>query len=455
MTPIHIKKGLDIPLAGGPKPEVIDVPTGKEAAVYQEFEGLKAKLLVKEGDQVKRGSALFIDKKQPDLSFCSPVSGTIRAIEYGPRRALYRILIDADEAQDSEAFDQYTPDQLRGLDRNKILAQLQRSGLLSLLLQRPFSRIADPSVTPKSIFVNGMNTAPFLPDLNMVIKGREREFQAGLDILTRLTDGVVHLCLGTAIDGESAALASAKNVEIHRFAGPHPSGNTSVHIHHIDPIEPQDKVWTVKGVDLIRIGELFLEGRYPVQQVITLAGPGVREESRAYYRVHIGTPLNALLENRLADGEMRLVAGDVLGGKQIKADEHVAATVHGITVITEGREQFFMGWLAPGINKLSVSRAYLSGWFGHRRSWDLTSNLNGSYRSMVLTGLYDKYVPLDIMVDYLVRAVLAHDTDEAIKLGILSTDPEDFSLCSFVCPSKMDIYGVIKQGLAEIEEEGI
>ena len=455
MTPIQIKKGLDIPLSGAPKPDVTDLPESNTVAVYQEYEGLKAKARVQEGDKVKRGTVLFIDKKQPDLQFCSPVAGTVKAIEYGPRRALYRVLIDVAESQESESFKKYSVDQLVGLSRDEALENLLQTGLLGLIRQRPFSRIANPEAKPKAIFVNGMNTAPFTPDLHIAVKGRENAFQAGLNVLNCLTEGDVHLCIAPDAPDASTAVTNAKNVKIHTFTGPHPSGNTSVHIHHIDPMEPTDIVWTVKGPDVIRIGELFLEGQYPNQQLVTLAGPGVKEEACGYYRVRLGEPLETLFKDRLKDGEQRIINGDALAGHAVKADEHVRFANSAITVIPEGREQFFMGWLAPGINKFSVSRAYLSGWFGQRRKWDLTTNLNGSYRSMVLTGLYDKYMPLNIMVDYLVRAVLANDTDEAIRLGILETDPEDYSLCSFVCPSKMDIYGVVKQGLEEIEREGI
>jgi Na+-transporting NADH:ubiquinone oxidoreductase subunit A len=452
MTPIQIKKGLDIPLAGAPKTEVLDVPVAREVAVYQEVAGLKAKLLVKEGDTIKKGAGLFLNKKQPDLQFCSPVAGTVKAIEYGPRRALYRVVIDVADTPAAESFPRFSADQLLGADRDNVLAPLLASGLFALIQQRPFSRIADPAVTPKAIFVNGMNTAPFSPALNVVLAGQEAVFQAGLNALSRLTDGAVHLCLGT--DAPVVA-QNATNVQVHTFSGPHPAGNTSVHIHHIDPMQPTDQVWTVKAVDVIRIGKLLVDGAYPDRHLVSLAGPGVKEEARAYYRVQIGTPLTDFLAGKLIDAETRIIKGNALAGTAMKADEHVSALESALTVIPEGREQFFMGWMAPGINKLSASRAYLSGWTGHKRKWNLTTTLNGSYRSMVLTGLYDKYMPMNIMVDYLVRAVLAHDTDEAIKLGILETDPEDFALCSYVCPSKMDISGVIRQGLEEIEKEGI
>lgn len=455
MRPIQIKRGLDIPIAGRPKPDIIEIPYAGPVAVYQETEGLKAKLTVAEGDAVQRGSALFHDKKVPDLHFCSPVAGTIKSIEYGPRRALYRVLIDPAMEPSAVDFNAHAADQLPTLDRKTVLQKLLQSGLLSLIRQRPFSRIADPEVTPKSIFVNGMNTAPFTPDLNVAIHGEEAAFQAGLHLLTRLTDGAVHLCLAPPPPNASKALHEADFVDIHYFDGPHPSGNTSVHIHHIDPMAPTDQIWAVNGVDLIRIGRLFLTGEYPNTQRITLAGPGVKEEARAHYRVLLGTPLEALLEGRLLEGEQRIISGDVLSGQPVTIDEHVRSGATALTIVPEGREQHFLGWMAPGIKKLSASRAYLSGWFGHKRKWNLTTSLNGGYRAMVLTGLYDQYLPMNIMVDYLVRAVLAHDTDEAIQLGILETDPEDFALCSYVCPSKMDLYGVIKRGLEEIEEEGI
>ncbi len=452
MTPIKISKGLDIPIAGKPAATLHEVSHEGDIAVYQEFEGLKAKLKVQEGDLVEHGQVLFIDKKQPDLQFCSPVAGTVKAIEYGARRALYRVIIEPSAGDQPVTFNRYTLDQLRGIGRDAALENLLASGLLSLIRQRPFSRIADASVTPKSIFVNAMNTAPFGPDINVAVQGREQALQAGVHILTQLTEGPVYLCLAPSA---AEAVRNLDGAEKHVFEGPHPAGNTSVHIHHLDPMLPADQVWNVKAVDLIRIGELFLNGTLPTTSVVSLAGPGVQETARAHYRVPIGMPLSALLDGKLESGEHRIVKGNALAGVAMKSAEHVSAIESALTIIPESEEQYFMGWLAPGINKLSASRTYLSGWNGHKREWKLTTLLNGSYRSMVFTGLYDKYVPLNILVDYLVRAVLAHDTDEAISLGILETDPEDFALCSYVCPSKMDISGIIKQGLAEIEKEGI
>jgi len=455
MTPIHIKKGMNIPLAGAPTQEKKALPLTKRVAVYQEHAGLKPRLRVQEGDQVKRGTPLFYNKKVPDLQFCAPAAGKITAIDYGPRRALQRVVIERSEQDEAETFTKYSADQVRGVAREEILKNLLQSGFLALIRQRPFSRIADPEVTPKSIFVNGMNTAPFLPALDVAVQGHELEFQAGLNALTRLTSGAVHLCLDGDAMPASTAITQAKNVQIHSFSGPHPSGNTSTHIFHIDPMEPLDKVWTVRGTDVVLIGQFLLSGEYPARKTIALGGPGVKESACMHYDVGLGSDLGEALAEKLESKEQRIVSGDALSGVSLEQSGFLRMTESSLTVLPEGREQFFLGWMAPGINKYSRSKAYLSGWFGQMKKWNLTTSLNGSYRSMVLTGLYDKYVPLNIMVDYLVRAVLAHDTDEAIKLGILDTDPEDFALCSFVCPSKMDIAGIIRRGLDEIEQEGI
>lgn len=452
MTPFTIKKGMNIPFVGDPKSDLLDIPRARVVAAVQEEAGLRVKVLVKEGDLVKRGTPLYIDKKNTDLHFCAPAAGTVRSIDYGPRRALERVVIDVADQDDAESYTSYTPDQLLGISREETLGLLLRSGMLALIRQRPFGHVADPAVTPKSIFVNGMNTGLYQPDLAVAVEGRERYFQSGLNVLARLTTGAVHLCLPP---NAPDTLTQVTGVQIHTFAGPHPAGNTSVHIHHIDAMAPQDHVWTVRGVDVLRIGHLFIDGAYPTEKIISLAGPGVKAEARAHYRVHEGTPLSQVLEGRLEEGEQRIVGGDILSGQTRLANGYMRNIDTAITVLPEGREQCFLGWMAPGINKYSASRAYLSGWFGQKRKWVLDTNLHGGYRSMVLTGLYDKYMPMNIMVDFLVRAVLAHDTEEAIQLGILETLPEDFALCSFVCPSKTDISGIIERGLKDIEKEGI
>ncbi len=457
MATFKINKGMDIKLAGAPEPLISDAPGSEQVVIYPtEYVGTKPRLHVKEGESVKRGSPVFFDKKNPSFNVCSPAAGTIAQINYGKKRVIESIVIDASAGDEALTFKKYSIDQLLGADRHELLELLQQTGLIALLVARPFSRMADASVLPKSIFVNAMNTAPFHPDANIALQGHELAFQAGLNALSRLTDRKVHLCLDGAKDNISA-LKDAKNAEIHSFTGPHPAGNTSVHIHHIDPISPGDTVWSIKAQDVALIGQLLLNGEYPTHRVITLAGPGVLKGSNRHYRVRLGARIDKLISANTDKHEMRVIGGDILAGTKVAADGALRFYDDALTVLPEDRERHFIGWLGPGHNRLSASRTFVSKWFGwdKKKEWALGTNQRGELRPMVLTGLYDKYVPMNIMTDYLVRAVLAHDADEAISLGLLETDPEDFALPAFVCPSKMDLCSIIRKGLDQVEKEGI
>lgn len=455
MAAFTIRKGLDIRLAGAPHSALADAPAPDVVTVYPgDYDGLKPRVLAPEGTAVKRGTPLLADKRNEAFRICSPAAGTVKQIVYGPRRALQAVVIQVDRNDAAESLPRYPAAQIRSLSREQVLASLQSSGLLALIRQRPFSRMADPAAQPKSIFVNAMSTSPHHADFQVAVKGRELAFQAGLDALATLTQGRVHLC----VDGRRETppvLRDAKNVEVHTFSGPHPAGNTSVHISRIDPIRPHDVVWTIRAADAILIGELLIHGEWPATRIVALAGTGVREAARKHYRVRAGAPLQALLGGALAEGEQRIISGDVLSGTKTDATASLRLLDAIITVIPEDRSRRLLGWMWPGAGLFSLSRAYLSGWFGGGREWTLGTNQQGEHRPMVLTGLYDKYMPLDIMVDYLIRAVLANDTEEAIKLGILETDPEDFALCAVACPSKMDLLGIIRRGLQDIEKEGI
>ena len=448
-----IRRGLDLALEGAPKLDVLDISKSERVVLHpREFSRTKPRLQVAVGDTVKRGSPLFIDKRNEDFIFRSPAAGTVADLVYGERRALLEIHIEVKGDATEKVCD--FGDEPLSMDREEARKALSSSGLMTLLRERPFSRPATLATLPKSIFVNGMCNAPFRPDIHVLAQGQEAEFQAGLDLLTRLTDGEVHLCLDRDAAPAHPAVAGARNVRISYFAGPHPSGNTSTHIHHLDPIWPGDVVWAINACDLLQIGSLVLTGRVPATKTIVAAGNGLREDERRYYKVRIGQPLDEVLGGRLADGETRVVSGDVLAG-DTRRGGGVPWYCNGLTVLPEDRERHLLGWLYPGYDRFSTFRAYASKWFGAGRTWSMGTNRNGSLRAMVLTGIYDKYVPLDIMVDYLSRACIAHDTDEAIKHGILGTDPEDFALCSVVCPSKTDFSSIVRKGLAEIEAEGI
>ncbi len=448
-----IKKGFDLPLAGRPASALVDLPLSDTVAVYPlEFSGIRQRLLVEEGDEVAHGAALLEDKGNAAFKLRAPAGGTVTSIQRGARRFVEKIVIQVNDRAERQDFGATPAGRLLGLDRQDVLNRLTASGYLTLVRQRPFSKMADVDVIPEHIFVNAMNTAPFDVDAEVVAAADPEAFQAGLDVMTRLTPGEVNLCVGA---GAGAALSEARRVSVHRFSGPHPAGNTSVHIARLAPMAPTDIIWTVKAADLVPIGRLFLDGTLPHTRIISLGGPGVSAEACRHYRLRMGGDLKPLFDTALEAGEHRIVGGHALAGHTMPVDSHLQLHDTAITVIPEDPERHFMGWTMPGLDQMSFSRLFASTWLKPRRSWRLGTNLHGEERALVLTGHYNKVMPLDIMVDFLVRAVLAGDTDEAIALGILETDPEDFALCDVICPSKIEVQEIIRNGLRQIEEEGL
>lgn len=453
---IRIRRGLDIPLAGPPSPDVTDWVAGATVAIQPgDYAGIKPRLLVKEGDAVLRGTPILCDKLNPAFKVCSSSAGVVREILLGPRRSIERVVIEVAPQDQAVKFREFSPSQIEGLSREDALEVLQSSGLLCLIEQRPFARPARADAQPKAVFVNGMSTAPFQPDVRTVIRGNEAEFQGGLNVLRRLTAGPVYLCLPPASPDEPRAIAMAQGVEIRRFSGPHPSGNTSVHMHHLAPIQPGETAWAVRAEDVVLIGSLFLSGEYPSTRIVALGGPGVREGEARHYRVRIGGELAPLLQGRLGEGELRVISGDALSGHAVRATGYLPMRGASITVVPEDRSRQIFGWLLPGFRVFSHSRLFVSTWLRSKARRSMGTNLHGSHRPMIVTGLYDRYLPMRIWPDYLIRAILAKDFEEAVNLGLLEVAPEDFALPAFVCPSKMDLVRVIRQGLAEAEAEGI
>ncbi len=449
-----IKNGLDIPMEGAPGDQIRSVPLKGTVSVFpSEYKRVKFKMLAEEGDTVKQGGVLARRKDQQDFLLRSPVAGKILEIKLGERRSLQEIVIDPTDAADQETFTTFTVNGLLKTPREDLLSHLKDTGLMALIRQRPFNVIADASVPPKSIFVNGMNTAPFRPDAHLLARGKAEELQAGLNALTRLTDGPVHLCLAAAKAVTPDLLTKAANVQVNYFDGPHPSGNTSTHIHYLDPVLPGDTVWTLRVSDVLRIGELLLNGVIPSTQTLLLAGNGVKPEARGDVKATTGMSLSAILDGALIEGETRIVRGDALYGDIAVPESGVYFYDQGYVVLPEDRERHLLGWYAPTTEMYSAHKVVPSAWLKGKK-FTFGTNTRGSKRALVLTGIYDKYVPLDIMVDPLSRACISKDTEDAIALGILETDPEDFALCTFVCPSKTDFGAIVAETLALIQEEG-
>ena len=400
------------------------------------------KLLVKVGDEVKAGTPLFFNKYDERILFTSPVSGKVAAVNRGEKRKVLSVTVAPDAEQQYEEFAK--PD-LGKASREEIVTLLLRSGLWPLLVQRPYGIIANPSDTPKAIFISAFDSAPLAPDYNFVLASERKNLQAGIDALRKLTPGKVHLSVRAKAEGD---MPSLKGAELHTFAGKHPVGNVGVQIHHIDPVNRGEVVWTVNIQDVAIIGRLVNEGRVDRTKIVAVTGSEV--EKPHYVRVIAGAKIDSLLAGNIrkqAEGDsVRIISGNVLTGTKVAADGFLTFYANQVTVIPEGDKYELLGWAMPRLNKFSVSRAYFS-WLCPKKAYKLDTNMNGGERPFVVTGLYEKYLPMDIYPMYLLKACLAGDIDKMENLGIYEVTEEDFALCEFVDPSKIDIQQIIRDGI--------
>ena len=440
---IKLRKGLDINLQGKAAESLVEVPMAGEYAVSPlDFEGVIPKLLVKAGDKVKAGTPLFFDKKDSRVLFTSPVSGTVSAVNRGEKRKVLNVTVAADATQEYETFP--TLD-LRKANRSEVIEVLLKSGLWTMLRQRPYGIIANPDDAPKSIFVSAFDSAPLAPDMNFVLRGEMDAVQKGLEVLGKLTDGKVHLSMRAKAEGD---MASMKGVELHSFEGKHPVGNVGVQIHHIDPIAKGDIVWTAGIQDVAAIGRLFLGGKVDLHKTVALTGSEAAEPK--YYRIVSGAPVASVVSGNIkpqAEGDkVRIISGNVLTGKKVCESDFITADANQITLIPEGDKYELLGWAAPRFGKFSVSRSYFS-WLCPRKEYRLDTNLNGGVRPFVVTGLFEEYLPMDIYPMYLFKAIMANDIDKMENLGIYEIVEEDVALCEFVDPSKTELQQLVRDGI--------
>ena len=441
---IKLKKGLDIQLQGAPRKELVQLPLVHAYALKpDDFKGVTPKLLVRADDPVKAGSPLFFDKYRPQVLFTSPVSGRVKEIRRGEKRKILEIIVAPDAEQTYESFDIVAPERA---SRAQITSTLLKAGLWPMIIQRPYGIIANPDHGPKSIFVSGFDSAPLAPDMNFVLKDELENLQTGFSALGRLTEGKVYLGLKA---GTSGVLDQIKDVEINYFDGPHPAGNVGVQIHHIDPIAKGDVVWTVDVQNVAIIGRLLRTGKVDMHKTIALTGSEVAQPR--YFTTIAGAPVSSILRavelRTQNEGEqVRIISGNVLTGTKVEADGFIGFYSNQLTVIHEGFTHEFLGWGMPRLGKFSVSRSYFS-WLTPHRKYNLDTNLNGGVRAYVVTGLYDKYLPMDIYPLYLLKAILAGDIDKMEGLGIYEVVEEDFALCEFVDPSKTEMQQIIRQGI--------
>jgi Na+-transporting NADH:ubiquinone oxidoreductase subunit A len=444
---IRLKKGLNIRIKGAAEKILSpEIPVTHYAVKPVDFPGLVPKLEVRPGDTVKAGTTLFIDKFIPEIRFASPVSGTVVDCVRGERRKLLEVTIEVA----GEEFIDFGKVALTDLSREMIIEKLLNSGLWPVIRQRPYHIIAKPDSLPKSIFISGFDTAPLAPDNDFVMHNSDlSEFNAGVGVLAKLTDGRVNLVLdGSNITG--SVLKNTPGVDIHYVSGPHPAGNVGIQIHHLDPVNKGETVWYVNLQDVSVIGRLFNQGIYRHDRIIALAGSEVLKPG--YYRVRSGASIAGVTKGNTKGGELRYISGNVLTGTAITPAGYLGFYDNMVSVIPEGNYYEFFGWMTPGINKFSATRTFMSSVIP-KKEYVMDTNFHGGERAFVLTGVYDKVLPMDILPMHLLKSILAGDIELMEKLGIYEVAEEDFALCEFVCPSKIEIQAIIRKGLNLMAKE--
>lgn len=443
---IKIKRGLNLPISGAPKQTIEDGPSVRTVAVLgSDYVGMKPTMLVKVGDQVKKGQGLFADKKNEGVVFTAPASGTVSAIHRGQKRVLQSVVIDI-AGDEEETFAAYAPTELSSISRDKVEENLVKSGLWTAFRTRPFSKVPALGSEPKSIFVTAMDTSPLAADPAVVIKLESVAFQQGLDVLSNLAK-TVWLCKadGASIGGNG----TAKEVE---FSGPHPAGLAGTHIHNLDPVSAGKTVWSINYQDVIAVGKLFTSGKLDCERVISVAGPQVTNPR--LIRSQLGASTDELVAGQMESGENRVISGSVLSGSIASGPYAFLGRYHlQVSVIKEDRERNVLEYLWLGKEKHSVMNAFLSS-LNPGKLFPFTSTSNGSPRGMVPIGAYEKIMPLDILPTQLLRSLIVGDTEAAQELGCLELDEEDVALCTYVCPGKYEYGPILRDNLERIEKEG-
>ena len=445
---IQIKKGLNIPISGEPEQKISPGPTVNSIGVMGfDFIGIKPTMHVMEGDEVKIGQRLFTDKKNPSVSYTSPGAGVVRTIHRGPKRVFQSVVIDIN-GDDEITFAAYPPSNLASLDRELIKENLSNSGMWACMRTRPYSKQPRPETEPHSIFINAMDTRPLAANPDIVIREYQDDFVHGVNVLAQLSPGKLFICHH---DGSDLPRVKRDNIVYQAFNGPHPAGLPGTHIHFLDPVSSRKTVWHINYQDVIAIGKLFTTGRIWTERVIALSGPMVKQPR--LIRTRWGASTTDLVKNELQNGDARIVSGSVLSGRRAADWSAYLGKFHlQVAVIAENKNREFMGWIMPGKDKFSATRAFISAL--SNKKFDLTSSVNGSQRAMVPTGSYERVMPLDILPTQLLRAIVTRDTDLAQDLGCLELDEEDLALCSFISHSKYNYGPILRANLTQIEQEG-
>ena len=444
---IKLRKGLNIRLKGKAEASVESAPLSETFAIKPtDFPGLTPKLSLKEGEEVKAGAPLFFDKYNPEIVFTSPVGGKVVSINRGERRKILEVVVKVDENTGTVEFKKTDPASISGDEVKKLIL---KSGLWSFIKKRPYGVIANPNEKPKAIFISTFDTAPLSPDYSVIIAGQETTFQTGINALNQLTEGKVYLGLDAKSD--SKIFKGIKNVETNYFSGPHPAGNVGIQIHQIAPLNKGEIVWTINPQDVLFIGRLFEIGKLDLSKIVALAGSEV--EKPKYYKTILGASIASLTSGKLkSENKVRVISGNVLTGTKVSQDNFLGYYDSMVTVIPEGDEYEFMGWATLGINKFSASKTFFSSLLP-KKEYTLDANMHGGERAFVLSGQYEKYVPMDILPVHLLKAIIVNDIDKMEQLGIYEVVEEDLALCEYACTSKIKVQDILREGINSMIKE--
>ena len=454
MTLHRIRKGLDLPLAGAPAQAVEPAPAVRRVALLgADSVGLKPSVLVQPGERVRAGQPVCEDRKLPGVRYTSPASGTVQAVHRGDRRAFVSLVVDVDSAagDDSVTFPSFSGRPVAALDGDAVRALLTESGLWTALRARPFSRVADPATTPRSIFVTATDTHPHAPDLAVVLAARGDDFREGVAALAKLTPGHVYVC---ATAGAAPPVPDDPRVTVESFAGPHPAGTVGVHIHLLDPVDHGRTVWHAGAQDVAAIGRLFRTGKLDTSRVVAIGGPGALRPRLVATR--LGASIDELVRGEMRPGTHRTISGSVLGGRTAsgEAEGYLGRYHQQVSILPEAREREMFGYIMPGANKFSIWNVVVGALT--RRPLALDTSTNGGVRAMVPIGSYERVMPMDLMPTFLLRALATGDIERAEGLGALELDEEDLALATFVDPGKTEWGPLLRAMLERIrkEEEG-
>ena len=433
-------------LKGKAVKEKVTITRGSELALTPDaFVGMTPKVVVKEGDMVKAGDALFVNKQYPDVKFASPVSGQVSAVIRGERRKVLCVKVKADQQQQYVDFGKKDVATLGG---EAVKQALLEAGLFGYIDQLPYAISTNPETQPKAIFVSALRDKPLAADFEFELEGNENDFQTGLTALSK----IAKTYLGIGSEQTATALTQAKDVEVNIFDGPCPAGNVGVQVNHLDPVNKGETVWTVDPSAVIFFGRLFNTGKVDLRRLIAVAGSEV--ERPVYVEAVVGDRVGDLLAGNLKEGRnLRIINGNVLTGKPCSLDDYVGAHSSEITVIPEGDDaDEFLGWILPRFKQFSVNRSYFS-WLCGKKSYALDARIKGGERHMIMSGEYDKVLPMDIYGEYLIKAIIAGDIDRQEALGIYEVSPEDFALAEFVDSSKLELQRIVREGLDVLRKE--